>query len=341
MRGLKKIVKRVVTLVLVLQFFVAPVVAIGSASILGAGSSCFRAWEPNFGDTFEVNEKVVHGGRVFQVIQTFTFWGDPAWAPGGAAHSLWQLLGYVEDFCECQGNDDDVVIDEDCDYDYDYDCDEAYLDDDSDENGNGDDELVNDDVTDDASNDIDENENHDVDYDNVTGDDDDDETDGQNSHNEDENTVRDDDLTIEDGNDNGDGTPTLTRENEEQSEALIVTEYSDEELQQDDAEGADDNENMYDLMLEDNRVEEQLILNPVLVTPIEDDGDFWQEWIPETTTFSDIVAPIANVLPNSPSISLVNPAVADVFEITGTMIAHLILVVSAVGTVTFVIRKDA
>ena len=44
------------------------------------------------GTTFTMGQLVRHNGNVFRVLQSFTYWGDPNWHPGGAAHSLWQLV---------------------------------------------------------------------------------------------------------------------------------------------------------------------------------------------------------------------------------------------------------
>jgi len=125
MISFKKIFAGIVVGSLMLQFFLlAPrvVYATNNVSVKSEHSDCLREWRPF--ETFHMNELIVHNGQVFIALQpVFTDFGDPAWAPGGVAHSLWRFVGYIEDFCQCEDYDynDDAGDDNDENHENDYD----------------------------------------------------------------------------------------------------------------------------------------------------------------------------------------------------------------------------
>ena len=80
----------------------APPVVLPPAPVPPAETTPPRAPTPPSGDiidfsnipgtTYTMGQLVRWNGEVFRVRQTFTYWGDPSWKPGGPAHSLWQRV---------------------------------------------------------------------------------------------------------------------------------------------------------------------------------------------------------------------------------------------------------
>jgi len=51
-----------------------------------------RAFVSTIGEVYTIGEIITYNGRLYRVLQSFTFYGDPNWHPG-IAPSLWEFVG--------------------------------------------------------------------------------------------------------------------------------------------------------------------------------------------------------------------------------------------------------
>ena len=74
-------------LALILAISVVP-----ASFFVDASTSNARVFVPAFGEVYYQGEIIYYNGRLYEVLQTFTFYGDPNWHPG-IAPSLWRFVG--------------------------------------------------------------------------------------------------------------------------------------------------------------------------------------------------------------------------------------------------------
>ena len=49
-------------------------------------------FKSEIGTVYTMGQLVYYDGNIYRVLQTFTYYGDPNWHPGGEAYSLWELV---------------------------------------------------------------------------------------------------------------------------------------------------------------------------------------------------------------------------------------------------------
>jgi len=70
-------------------------VGMGSGTPAPGVPGSVRDFVPRFGEVYRMGEIIRYNGRLYEVLQTFTFYGDPNWHPG-IAPSLWRFVGLAE-----------------------------------------------------------------------------------------------------------------------------------------------------------------------------------------------------------------------------------------------------